>query len=309
MITIAPTYHNLATLERLATVESFPTEKSLISNVNVCCVGSNCTIPMPVFADLENPTSGRNNDYTRFVFELNTGNTIETKLINLTTGDEIEITNSDYGILVELGDIVSRPLVYCFVIKWLNVADEIGFYDFQLNFKIYDSSSNLLKEISSPCYNLKPFNCATSNRTIRIETFSEGYNQSGFDWRGIFGIFNLIKFNQIRLYGTIEKTPITLTDYIVDGNLSDSHVQTRINHEYDLRLHFLTGDVYDSMIHEHLLNGVLTINSYNVHDSSVIDNLKCSYVSVDKKEKIHNDKKESIIVKLTDNVKNNLKRY
>lgn len=308
MITLTPTNSYPATAEYLHTKHQFNTVKSLSIDPSACCFGD-CQMPLPVFADLDNVSNTRNNDFSKWIFEVPTGSSVVCTLTNLNTSTDYVITDTTYGLFTDVGDIADRPLVWCFILQWQKVADLISFGDYRINITIINESDTELFNQNSPCYRLQPFSCESAHNTIRLQVMQEGYNQSGFDWRGLTGLYNLLKPQQIRLWGSIDKTPITTTDFIPNSSRADSHVQTEIHHEYELRLFYIDGSTYDGLVKNLLLEAVINVNSYGVFDSSIVNELQTTFLSVDKEAKDSNNKQERITVKLTDYKKDNLKRY
>jgi len=308
MITLTPMVSNLATAEYLHTTKQFNIDRTFTLNADACCFGY-CEVPLPVFADLNNETDSRVNDFTKFILEVPTGSTVVCTLTDLNTDVDYVISDTTYGLFVDVGDIAARPLVWCFIVNWFKVADLISFGDFKFNITIYDGTSAETFNKDTPCFYLQPYSCENAQGTIRIDTVQDGYVQDGFDYRSLTGLYNLLKPQQLRVYGSIDKRPITVTDYIANASSEDSHVQTGIYHEYDMNLHMISGSTYDNLVKGILLEGLLTINSYNAFDSSPIESLKCTYLEVTKEPKDPKTKQERITVKLQDYKKANRKRY
>lgn len=306
-IILTPTTISLASLDYYHTKTQFPIGRSLILGADNCCFGS-CEMPLPVFADLDNENISRNNDFTKFIFKVPTGSVVTCTLTNLNTNTDYIITDTTYGSFADVGDIATEPLVWAFVLNWFKVANLITFGDYKINVTIVNGSATEIFNEDSPCYYLRPYTCDNAQGTIRFDVFQQGYIEDGFDYRDMTGLAGFFKPQQIRVYGSIDRSPITTTDYLSSSERENLQVQTAIHHEYTADIYHFGGKTYDLFFKRLLLENPITVNSYDGLDSDTLENRKLSYLSADKSPKV-NSKQERVIITLEDNSKATIKRY
>jgi hypothetical protein len=306
-IKLTPSSSSLSALDYYHTKEQFPVVESFALGSDACCFGL-CEMPLPVFADLDNETISRNNDFTKFIFKVPSGSAVTCVLSNLNTGVDYNITDTTYGAFADLGDIATEPLVWSFVLNWYKVANLITFGDYKINVTITNGAGSEIFNENSPCYYLRPFSCENAQGTIRFEVLQNGYIQDGFDYRNMTGLAGFFKPQQIRVYGSIDRSPITTTDYLSNSERENLQVQTAIHHEYTADIYHFGGKTYDLFFKKLLLQNPITVNSYDGFDSDVLKNRKLSYLNADKAPKV-NSKQERVTITLEDNSKATVKRY
>ena len=307
-ITLTPSAVSVPNLEYYHTKSQFPIGKSFPVTSDSCCFGA-CEMPLPVFADLDNETISRRNDISKFIFEVPTGGSVICTLTNISTSTDYLITDTTYGAFADVGDIATRPLVWSFVVNWFKIATLLAYGNYKLNFVIKNSSATIIFNETTPCYYLRPYSCESAADTVRLSVTQVGYNPSDFNWSGMTGLAGLFKPQQIRLYGSIDKIPVSVSDYIANSGRKDSHVQSSIHHDHELALNFISNNTYNSMVKGMLLEGEITVESYNPLSPFQYENYKCSFVELVKDPQIPKYKQINVVVRLTDATKNNIKRY
>ena len=153
-IKLTPSASNTNTIEYLHTEELFSCRKSYEVLPDVCSALS-CRQPIPVFADLVNTTSTRNNDFTKWRFTAPISGSVECILTRCDTNTTYTINDATYGIFMDVGDLATYPNDWSFAIEWYRVANLIGFGTYYLTFTIKDVSNNIVFEETTPCYYLQ----------------------------------------------------------------------------------------------------------------------------------------------------------
>ena len=306
-IILTPSIVRLAAVEYFHTKKQFPVVKSFSIDAAACCFG-NCEMPLPVFADLANETISRNNDFSKFIVKVPTGATVVCTVTNLDTNTDYIITDATYGIFADVGDLAAEPLVWAFVLNWFKIANLISFGNYRINITIENLSGTEIFNQDTPCYYLRPYECESASGTVRFQVLQSGYVQNGFDYRSFTGLAGFFRPQQIRVYGSIDKTPITTTDYISNSESENIQVQKGIHHEWVAEAYHLSGQIYDLFFKDLLLENPITVNTYNVFDSEVLEEHKMSFLTGDKRPK-NGGKEEFISLTLEDNEKGTKKRY
>lgn len=306
-IKLTPSVVSLAALDYYHTKKQFAVSESFVIGSDSCCFG-NCEMPLPVFADLDNETISRNNDFSKFIFKVPAGSVVTCTLTNLNTNTNTVITDTTYGAFADVGDIATEPLVWAFVLNWFKVANLITFGDYKINVTIVNSSATTILNEDSPCYYLRPYTCENAQGTLRFDVVQNGYIQNGFDYRNITGLAGFFKPQQVRVYGSIDRSPITTTDYLSNSNRENLQVQTEIHHEYTADIYHFGGKTYDLFFKNLLLENPITVNSYDGLDSDTLENRKLSYLNADKASKV-DSKQEHVTITLEDNSKATVKRH
>lgn len=309
MIVLPPLNDVPATAEYYHTVDIFLPSPGLNTIPGACCFGL-CETKLPVFANLDSPDDSDENDLSSVIIEVSSTSTVELTLKDLKTGNDILITDSTYGIYYPKGSFTTRPNVFGFILLWSRVADNLGFGEYQLELVVKGSSDNITYQESSPCYVLHPYSCQNANGTIRFSSLQKGYIDDGFDFRNLTAGFTINWPQQIRLYGYVDRNPITVTDYITDTENQDRSVQVRNYHEWSCTMRNVNGMSYDFLIDEFLLSHPITMNSDNVYDSRVFRNVQLSFDNVEKEQKQGPMQKEEFFkINFNDYKKGKIKRY
>lgn len=305
-IKITPASPFTNSIEYLHTKSTFSCRKSY-TVLPDSCEALQCRQPIPVFADLDNPTTTRNNDFTKWRYTAPTGGSVECVLTR-NCGTTYNITDTTYGAFMDVGDFATYPNDWSFVINWYNVANLIGFGTFYLTFTVKDSSSNTVLEETTPCYYLQPYSCQNANETVRLEVLQKGYNQNGFNWIGFTGLYAFFAQQQIRLNGTIKKTAVTESDYISNDKYQSEHVQTRVSHEYELTLRMVDEYTYENLVKGLLLENPIKLNAYDISNDTTYNDLLVRFTNVDIEEYDRN-RQSTVTITLEDYSKDNIKRY
>ena len=306
-IKLTPSVSNLNTIEYLHTEKSFFCRKSYELSADNCTPLS-CRQPIPVFADLVNTTSTRNNDFTKWRYSAPIGGSVECILTRCDTDTTYTINDATYGVFMDVGDFATYPTDWAFAIEWFRVANLIGFGTYSLAFTIKDVSNNIVFEESTPCYYLQPYSCDDSNGTVRFEVNQKGYNQSGFNWDGFIGLFALFTKQQIRLNGYIKKRAISEIDYVTTSQYKSDHVQTRVYHEYDVTLRSVDEYIYEKLVKGLLLEMPIKLTVYDISNDTNYNNYEVKFLSVEIEE-FDKNRQSNVTITFDDYSRNNIKRY
>jgi len=306
-IKLTPSASNTNTIEYLHTEELFSCRKSYEVLPDVCSALS-CRQPIPVFADLVNTTSTRNNDFTKWRYSAPIGGSVECILTRCDTDTTYTINDTTYGAFMDVGGLATYPNDWSFVIEWFRVANLIGFGTYSLAFTIKDASLNTVFSETTPCYYLQPYSCDDANGTVRFEVLQNGYNQSGFDWSGFTGLFKLFTKQQIRLNGYVKKTAISETDYVTTSQYKSDHVQTRVYHEYEVTLRSVDEYIYLKLMKGLLLETPVMLTVYDTSNDTNYDNFEVKFLDVEIEE-FDKNRQSNVKIKFDDYSRNNIKRY
>lgn len=305
-IKLTPSATTSNTTQYLHTEELFSCRKSYEIEPDACN-GLQCRLPIPVFADLSNPNTTRNNDFTKWRFTAPQGGSVEC-ILTRNCGTTYTITDTTYGAFMDVGDFATYPNDWSFVIDWYKVANLIGFGTYYLTFNLKDSGSNTVLTETTPCYYLMPYSCTEANDTVRFEVLQKGYNQSGFNWEGFTGLFAFFAQQQIRLTGTVKKTPTTESDYVSTSEYKADHVQTRVFHEYTVTLRNVDEYIYNKLIKGLLLETPIKLNVYDISNDTTYNDYLVKFTNVELTEYDKN-RQSTVTITFEDYAKDNIKRY
>lgn len=306
-IKLTPSASNINTIEYLHTEELFSCRKSYEITPDVCSALS-CRQPIPVFADLINTTSIRNNDLTSWRYTAPSGGSVECLLTRCDTNTIYTINDTTYGGFIDVGDFAAYPNDFLFTIGWYKVANLIGFGTYSLTFIIKDVHANVVFQETTPCYYLQPYSCDDASGTVRFEVLQKGYNQSGFDWSGFTGLFKLFTKQQIRLNGYVKKTAISETDYVTTSQYKSDHVQTRVYHEYEVTLRSIDEYIYLKLVKGLLLEMPVMLTVYDISNDTNYDNFEVKFLDVEVEE-FDRNRQSNVKITFDDYSRNNIKRY
>ena len=200
-----------------------------------------CKRDIPAFAYLTDEDDDYRNDFRSFIYEVPNNATLTAKLIEVSpNGTETEhtITDNTYGNLFAVNTL--KDDVWGFILRWHDVADNLGFGCYKFNVTIVNAAMTELLNETTPCFNLKPWSCEAAHRTVKVTTHQRGYVVNGFDYRGISffistaGGLGQTNFNawpqELRWYGRFKKTtPTYVNEVNKDSFWSEDRKSTRLN--------------------------------------------------------------------------------
>lgn len=262
----------------LNTEEYFSTKKQVTAIVNNVVIGSaccflypNCDWTLPAIADLTD-TDAYKNDKVDFIIKIATNSTIVGTLIKIApdgTETDTIITNNDFGRFYALD--VLKDDVWGFFLDWRLVASGLGFGKYKFNITVENSSANETFNEDSVCWQLVPYSCDNTHRTIRIETNQRGYFEGGFDYTGL-SIPGGLRFNapwaqQIRLWGRfVREGRDLIVDNLVIKGRGQEMIQTKTFKRYKLELDTIPTKVSNHLIDDMLLAPDVRISDYNTNN-------------------------------------------
>lgn len=282
-----------------------------------------CGLHVPAFAYLTDESDTYRNDFRSFIYEVPTGATITAKLIDTISGTEYTITDNTYGQLFATGTVKTN--VWAFILKWYNVADNIGYSVFKFNVTITNSSATELTNYTTPCFNLQPYTCDDSHETVKITTWQKGYIVDGFDYRGLdyllvlpssggspflTGVFKDTWPQEFRWYGRFyPEKPTYVNDTIQDSNRNEIQVQSQIVENYVLRLDHIYGCLTEPFLKDQFLAGEIYVSDYNTNAVDKYDMVRVNPVDIAERTNFPMTKNEYFTINLEQFKKATLKRH
>lgn len=316
MIILPATGANPRTSHYWHTKASFKAVNDEVADVTECCFCS-CETVIPAFAYLDDTNNKEFNDCFFWLLTVPTDATVVATLTNLDTATDYVITDNTYGILYDVD--VLKDNTWAFIVKWANVATEIGYGNYQLNITVSDFNANEIFNKDYPKFKLLPYTCENAHGTVRIESWNSGYIEGGFDYRGIsidnpftssFGSARKLNtwIQQIRYYGRLTRDRLpTQTDNHWDNLRNLTQVQTQIQNGWNLRLDFIKADISYKIIYDNLLGDFLYLSDYNANNIAKFRDVKVSLEAPDDPQTFL-DQTEVFNIKFVDYKQNLLKR-
>lgn len=245
-----------------------------------------CKRDIPAFAYLLDENDDYRNDFRSFIYEIPTNATITATLIEISpTGEETSHTINDqtYGNYFATGTL--KDDVWGFILRWYNVADTLGFGCYKVNILIQNASGTDLTNYTTPCFNLKPYDCVVAHRTVKITTYQKGYIVNGFDYRDInfyistaggLGQTNFTAWPQeLRWYGRFwADTPTYINDTNQDSFRNEQQIQSQIIENYNLRLDHIYSEVAKPFFRDSFLAGEIYISDYWINPVELYDHVR-----------------------------------
>jgi hypothetical protein len=321
IIRILPDVSSLNTQEYFGTFQEFNTVKLSSGVLGECfkCLGA-CKKDIPVFADPGNPNDKYTNDFTSFIFDVPLGGVVEAKLIRvLPNGTEVEspIIDDTYGTFYATG--VVRLNTWAFILDWYKVQNVIAFGRYKINVVVKNFAANVLSDETTPCFRFLPYNCESTNRTVRITTEQKGYIENGFDYSNLSfaipsanGLGLTLKETwpqQIRWYGDFWETSQTLlVDNIVDTSRNSQQVQRQIINNYNLRLEHIGANVSDRFFNDNMLANEIFIDDYQTNAVKRYENVQVSPLEIADRKRFKGSQNEIFEVTFEQYQKATLKR-
>lgn len=309
----------------LNTGEYFSTKKQVTAirdNViigDVCCfLYPNCEWTLPAVADLTD-TADYKNDKKDFIIRIATNSTVVGTLIKIDpdgTETPTTITDSTYGQFFALGDLATN--VWGFILDWRLVASGLGFGKYKFNITVENSTSTETLNKDSVCWQLIPYSCGNTHRTIRIETKQSGYFEGGFDYSDLaFSVIgapgssrNFPWPQQIRLWGRFHREGRDLTmDVLVTKERGQEQVQSLVVKRYLLQLDTIQTNISNHLIDDMLQAPDVRISDYNTNNIEVYQSTRVSLTDLNDPIITEENRSEFYDINFVEWKQDNLHRY
>lgn len=316
---LTPAVSNARTKEYLSTVKTVSSVRAPKVVTGSCCSGLNCTVDLPAFANLSDPTDDYSNDTLDFIYKVPKGGSVTATLIEIATdGTETNNTISNtYGQLYSTGTV--KSFVWAFQLSWYKVANTLGYGKFKVNITIDNVVSTEILNETSPCFILCPYSCDAAHDTVRITTEQKGYFEGGFDYTNlsytdvVTSSFSQVKNTwkqQIRVWGKFHREGFNYeVDNIVTGTRGTLQVQSKTVKRYVLRIDYIETGISNKIIQDMLLAPEVYVDDYNVNNIEVYKNTRVSLTDINDPENFDNAKQEFLTFNLVDYKQDNVHRY
>lgn len=313
-IRVNPTVSSLNTLEYFSTKQEYNTISSGIlsaSDCSLCLKG--CTKDIPVRAFLADPDDEYKNDFRSFIYYTPSFVTITANLIKVDQyGNETSYAFSNtYGQLYSVGTLKAN--VWGFILDWYKVANVLGFGKYKTYIKMDLFGKRVFLEKTSPCYDLKPWDCNSTHRTMRLTTYQSGYIENGFDYRDMTVEYKDTKLQgwpqQFRWYGKLRAViPTFIEDNIVDTRRNSRQIQAHIYNNYELRFYHIQMNLMKPFLKDQLLANQIYIDDYNINNQEVYKKVRVKPVDIFDRKTYNLNKNEHWGINFEDYNKSTLKR-
>lgn len=312
-IRLDPTFSALASTEVILTRDIVLSHRGYSLTPKACCFGYG-GLPTPVFANLSDFANTRENDKFNFTLSVPAGYTVEANITSLKDNQVYPITNSTYGDYAAIGSLTNRPDIWGFVLNFFFLANNHGFGQYVVSISIKNSVGTVVNEYESPCFYLKPYECHSANKTVKIMVNQSGSIEGGFDWIGIEGngltpesVFGRY---EVRTYGKLSLVvPETTSELIPDTHRRNQLIQRGIIKNYELELRRVSGILSNAIMYEYMLGNPVIVSDYNLDNTEVFDNVEVEYLEVLEVDKKHGNKQSNVKISLQEYRKDNIKRY
>jgi len=313
-IKLTPSVSTPAVIEYLHTKDQVQSVNGLILSTSLCCY-CKCDVCLPALADLSDSDVYKN-DFYPFILSSPLGTTVTGTLIKIDPNGvetNIVIVDNTYGTFYDSG-YFDRAEVWGFVLDWRKVATVSGFGRYRFNITIKNSSSTVIYNEDSPCFELQPWSCETEHSTVRLETTQQGYIHGGFDFRGLTPSGSgqsrpLLWRQQIRLYGELSRKFTTETDSIANNKYESRQIQTRIYKNWSLRLDWVPGKVTKFLTEEMLLSNPIKVSGFNQFSPEIWRDVQLKYLETGDPDKGEYNVYEFYTIEFEDFKKDKIKRH
>lgn len=270
---------------------------TVIDKGDFCWCSYICKTTALVFAG----DSDLNSDKSSFLFRrVDEGDSLTMTLWK--EGEQVaDLNNDDYGIFYDFGDLVN-DLLSGYQLDWKAVYDAFGGGQFQVK-----ASYTLLSQtftFESILYNLMVYNELAAHKTVRIETWQNGFIESDpID-------FSLVNwYSQYRIYGHFgNRQPAFETENYLDSDRNTLQIQDKITDTYTLNLPSLSMEEKDQIIYRELLANRIRITDYNVDNEDKYRQIEVYPSDIEKVTYRINRPGSSMVLKFKAKTDNNLKR-
>lgn len=241
--------------------------------MDFCSCVRQCIPDLDVFTD-QVGTDFYKNDFSSFFIKtfnqppFATGSTTSAKIINIDSGVETNLINGTHGTLTE------GVFFYWFKLDWYKIWNTLGYGRYRVELKTTSSTSlQVVYELTSPIYHLKPFSEKLANRTVRLEIQQSGNLHHAQDYSNLktqtIGGQTVIYEQQIRLPGALKFSSMdSENDHLVlnDPNRSSYQIKDQIRPTYDLELYLVSSKQVVKVLFEDLFSNPVSVTDYNVYN-------------------------------------------
>jgi len=263
-----------------------------IANLSVkekCCLcNCKCEYTEKVFSEVGVINNPAFNDKTSFLFKkLIASDTIDIYLCN--SSNRIAITDNTYGLFYPAGYFSLMPLYVGFVADWNLIYNLLcpGSYWFEIDTTIL----GVTETIYSICYDLKKYDYANAQFTVRIETWNTGVIlNSDFDYAKLIPELPLGWYQSYRIGGKLlAKIPKLTIDNYYDQDYQLLQIQDKISDTYELETHLLPASISNQIIYDNLLANTILISDYNLWNEEIIRQINLYPIEINKKYYAYNN--------------------
>lgn len=269
----------------------------VVDKGNFCWCNYNCAPRLRVFAG----DTTRENDNSSFLFyRIGAADTVAMTLWK--EGAQVAtLTNNNYGTFYDFGSLANNNLKG-YRVNWKLVYNAFG----GGAYKVKAASVLLGTTINFESANLVLtwYNELAANKTVRIETYQNGYTESSpIDFTGVNW------YSQIRLPGNMkDKQPQFTTDNYKDTLRNKIQIQDSIANTYTLELISMSDDMKDVVITDVLLSNRIIITDYTIDNNDRYKAIEL-YPSEIAQVGYHVNKPDCFaVIKFTDKKENIIKR-
>ena len=322
-IRVTPTSSSLNTSGYLHGVDTVKAIRSGVLGDTTCTLSllGACQRDIPAFAYTADELDEYRNDFRSFIYQVPTGATVIATLTAISpngTETDYTITDDTYGNLFTTGTVKSG--VWAFILRWYNVADTLGYGCYKFNVTIVNSAATELTNYTTPCFDLKPWSCEASHRTVKITTHQRGYIVNGFDYRGIqygftfsggLGATQKTSWPQeLRWYGRFyPTTPTYINETVQDSFRNEQQLQSQYVENYTLRLDHLYSELSSPFFRDSFLAGEIYISNYWYNDVEHYDHIRVNPKDITDRSARPLNRNQKFEIELEEFTKATLKRH
>lgn len=268
-----------------------------IDKGSFCWCSATCAPWLRVFAG----DNHRENDQSDFLFyRMGSSDTVVMELWK--EGVKVADLNSNtYGTYYNFGALANADLKG-YLINWLLVYNAFGGGAYKI--KATSTLLGVVYEFESTNFRLMLYNELAADKTIRLETWQDGYTESspinftGVNW-----------YSQTRLPGTMRnKQPEFTTDNYKDSLRTINQIQDSITNTYQLELFELTEDMKDVVVENHLLANLIKVTDYSIDNNNRYAPTEVYPAEIEALAYRINEPGCNLVLKFTDKKQNIIKR-
>lgn len=219
-----------------------------------------CCYQAEVFAQVEENDDDKN-DYTGVWHKKQVPNeTAKFFLVNVTTGDEVELNDNTYGIYKDFGSITDNPNLKTFVLQWKKVLQIDGEATYTIVKRVSIAGVNY--EEAQINYNLRVWSVKRADKTVRIDIKTNGLMERLKVDFANSGFHTSLRFNGF--FGRRE--PKYEEDNIVYSNFESTQISMMQTNEYTLQSNLLPSCMTQPIIDFLLFANDIYLNDYNLNN-------------------------------------------
>ena len=243
------------------------------------------------------------NDYYSILIDLTVqGDNVVFTLINKITKDEFVLNNDTYGKYYPKNTFADNPLKAGFIVEWSKVLSLIGTGVYSVRIDQTTFGNTITTE--SHKFRLYNYSFNIADRTVRVETESNGYTEGGFNYYGT----NWKR--SVRFYGYVYgRNPVLESNRIEYNNRNIEQIQDKLITEWKIETKPVPQSIYLPLIYDKMLADNIYMTSYNLFGEQDINRVNVYFDGVEDHKEWSKSLLASWTLKVIEKKQNIIKRW